>query len=288
MISGKILPGTVTSLWYDYWLPDGKRFIDSHTIRTLTSTGLPWTARVSDIIIEGQWNFPWDVSILHATWNSILFQPNIHTEDHCVWTGHTSGTFTIASAWELLREKRPINNLHHLLWFPGHIPRQSFIMWLACLGRLQTMDRLNSVGIIDNNICILCGHHTETHEHLFFKCTTSHLIWQTVNAKANMQWPIYPWQHLIRWASSTYQKKNTITHLIPRLLLSSTVYFIWHERNNRVFNNTFQSPPSIAEAIFQHVRLHITTMEHKDSIPSAVQNVWGLLPTSQSQGLPAT
>jgi hypothetical protein len=190
--------GSSTSLWYDYWLPDGARFIDLHTIRTLTSTGLPWTSKVSDIIIEGHWNFPWDISILHATWNSIIFHPKIHTEDQCVWKGHSSGIFTIALAWELLRERRPITNMHHLLWYPGHIPRQSFILWLACLGRLQTMDRLNSVGIIENNICILCSHHAETHENLFFKCTTSLLIWQTVNAKANLQWPICPWQHLIR------------------------------------------------------------------------------------------
>jgi hypothetical protein len=35
---------------------------------------------------------------LHATWNSILFHPKTHTEDHCVWKGHSSGIFTIASA----------------------------------------------------------------------------------------------------------------------------------------------------------------------------------------------
>jgi hypothetical protein len=43
-----------------------------------------------------------------------------------------------------------------------------------------------------------------------------------------LQWPICPWQHLIRWATTIYQKKNDITHLIPRLLLSSTIYFVWH------------------------------------------------------------
>jgi hypothetical protein len=37
-----------------------------------------------------------------------------------------------------------------LLWFKGHIPRQSFILWLAGLGRLRTMDRLYSAGIIRN------------------------------------------------------------------------------------------------------------------------------------------
>nr|TKR98215.1 hypothetical protein D5086_0000205750 [Populus alba] len=83
--------GTSTSLWLDYWLPDGKRLIDMFSMRTLTSTGLPWTTRVSDIIHGDHWHFPCIVHELQSTWNSITFYPNPNRKDKYVWTGQPSG-----------------------------------------------------------------------------------------------------------------------------------------------------------------------------------------------------
>jgi len=126
------------------------------------------------------------------------------------------------------------------------------------------------------------------HMSIYFLHAQHHCLF----GKQSMQKPICNGRYVpgsISYARlQQYQKKNDITHLIPRLLLSSTVYFVWHERNNCVFNNTFQSPQSIAEAIFQHVRLHIITMEHKDRIPIAVENVWGFRQSSQRQVQPAS
>jgi hypothetical protein len=74
--------------------------------------------------------------------------------------------------------------LHHLLWFKGHIPRHSFILWLASLDRLRTMDRLH--GGVPTTTCILCGIHMETHEHLFFECSYTGLVWTSICNKANI------------------------------------------------------------------------------------------------------
>lgn len=64
--------GSSTYLWYDYWLHEGKRLIDIHPLRTLTATRLPWNTRVSNIITKGHWNFPMDITTLHANWHSII------------------------------------------------------------------------------------------------------------------------------------------------------------------------------------------------------------------------
>jgi hypothetical protein len=268
--------GSSTSLWYDYWLPEGKRLIDILPLRTLTSTGLPWTAKVSDIICRGQWHFPIGQPALQGIWDSITFQPCQSLSDNCIWKGHTSGKFSIVSAWELLRDTRPTTNMHHLLWFKGHIPRQSFILWLACLGRLRTMDRLHSTGIITNNTCILCGLHVETHEHLFFDCSFTDSVWRSINTRAQLQWPHTSWQDLLQWASTHYRQQNDITHMIARLLLSTTVYFLWHERNNRGFSNQHRTGQTIVEEIYQLIRTHLTHMEHADRIPDFVCTVWRL------------
>jgi len=276
--------GFSTSLWYDCWLPNGTRLIDSFSLRSLTATGLSWNSRVSAIITEGHWNFPIGTPQLHACWHSILFQPKPHLDDQYVWKGHASGKFSIHSAWELLREKRPVNNMHNLLWFKGHIPRHSFILWLAGLGRLRTMDRLLSAGIIQNAACILCSLHTETHEHLFFECQFTKTVWQLVNVRAKIHWPCSTWQNLLQWAAANYCKKTHIQHIIARLLLSATVYILWYERNNRVFSNQIQAAPTLVEAIFQQVRTQIASMEYGNNIPPSISDRWGIHPSaSQSQ-----
>jgi len=268
--------GSLTSLWYDYWLPHGKRLIDDFTLRTLTATGLPWTARVSDIIDNEQWQFPPSSSELQATWDSIPFLPCPSSQDVCTWKGHPSGEFSIASAWELLRDVRPVTSIHHLLWFRGHIPRHSFILWLAYRGRLRTMDRLHSVGILTNNTCILCGINVESHEHLFFECNFTGTVWRAINTKAKMHWPCIPWQQLLQWASVHCQQRNNIISMIARLLLSTSVYILWHERNNRIFSNSYKTAQAIVEEIFQLLRTHITNMEHTCRIPDFICTVWGL------------
>ncbi|KAJ6969382.1 hypothetical protein NC653_037141 [Populus alba x Populus x berolinensis] len=65
-------------------------------------------------------------------------------------------------------------------------------------------------------------------------------------------------------------------HTIPCLMLSTTVYFLWHERNNRIFSQQFQSHHSTSKGIFDLIRTHIVNMEHKSPIPNSVCDIWGI------------
>lgn len=154
---------------------------------------------MSDIIVDGSWAFPSGTSDLQQIWDSVTLVPRIGVSDHYVWKGHSSGKFSIDSAWNVLRDKRAVNSIHHLLWFPGHIPRHSFILWLASLGRLRTMDRLQAHGLLASSECILCGSAAESHEHLFLSCDFSSYVWGEVSAKTLMAWPSLPWFSLLQW-----------------------------------------------------------------------------------------
>jgi hypothetical protein len=100
----------------------------------LSTPELPWNAKVSDIITNG----------------CLAPPPQIRQVDTCIWQGNSSGKFTIDSAWDLLREDRPKDTKYHLIWFPGHTPRHAFILWIASMDRLYTMDRLLSHQIINS------------------------------------------------------------------------------------------------------------------------------------------
>jgi len=94
--------------------------------------------------------------------------PRVSSLDHYVWIGHSIGRFTIDLTWEALRDIRPNNTMHYLLWFPGHVPRHSFILWLASLGHLHTMNKPHNFQIITFTIYILCGSHVKTYDHFIF------------------------------------------------------------------------------------------------------------------------
>ena len=58
MFISRIGNGEGTSLWYDYWLPNGGRIYDTQPARALGTTGLAWHATVADIIQNGEWLKP--------------------------------------------------------------------------------------------------------------------------------------------------------------------------------------------------------------------------------------
>jgi hypothetical protein len=275
MFTSCIGNGKSTSLWLDYWLPDARRFCDILPFRVLNSTGLPWNAKVSDIISEGRWSFPTGHLDLQTIWNSIHFQPRTHLEDHCKWQGHPSGKFTIDSAWDFLRDSRPTDTMYHLIWFPEHVPRQAFILWIASMGRLHTMDRLLSHQIISSATCALCGLHTETHNHLFFQCTYSASVWRNITEKTLVNWPNMDWLCLLQWAATTFRKKKDFSHYLSRLALSATIYFLWYERNNRIFSQIFRSGQQLSEEVFDIIRSCLLN-KNPDHIPEVFKSIWKL------------
>ncbi|KAJ6331428.1 hypothetical protein OIU76_009914 [Salix suchowensis] len=156
--------GELTSLWYDYWLPNGKRICDLASSSEIRQSNLHQGAKVADIIHGSQWVFPQSSQSLQAIWNSISFFPNPSIQDVCVW-GDKNDSFSVFKAWRLLRQSNPTSTSMHLCWFKFRIPRHAFILWLAIKGRLRTMDRLYDHE--GPRICKLCSLEDETHEHLF-------------------------------------------------------------------------------------------------------------------------
>ncbi|KAG5224356.1 RNA-directed DNA polymerase, eukaryota, Reverse transcriptase [Salix suchowensis] len=106
--------GKNTFLWFDYWMPMGMRPSDILSQRSFSSSMLSWQAKVADIIENDRWSFPQIPLLNQQIWSRINFQPHPSREDSVVWTPNSSGQFTIYSAWEHLRARKPINVLHRL------------------------------------------------------------------------------------------------------------------------------------------------------------------------------
>ncbi|KAK4394239.1 hypothetical protein Sango_1894700 [Sesamum angolense] len=78
--------------------------------------------------------------------------------------------FSTKAVYDIFRNHGPKVGWYSLLLGPCKIPRYSFVLWMAILDKLSTMDKtwLSHLGV-----CVLCGREMETHDHLFFRCNYS-------------------------------------------------------------------------------------------------------------------
>jgi len=109
------------------------------------------------------------MEIISTTTFSI--RPNIASDDVLLWVENSHGVFSIRSAWDFLRERRPEVEWYRSVWFAKAVPRHAFIIWLATRGALLTQDKLFAYGSIPAIRCVFCGGDHEDIPHLFFECT---------------------------------------------------------------------------------------------------------------------
>ncbi|GKC06324.1 reverse transcriptase domain, reverse transcriptase zinc-binding domain protein [Tanacetum coccineum] len=91
------------------------------------------------------------------------------------------------------------------------------------LRRLKTQDMLRSWDLsssLNAGSCLLCSSQPDSHEHLFFECT------------------------------------RTSMSIVTKLILAASTYFIWQERNERLFNNQHRSANQVIECISASIRLN--------------------------------
>ncbi|XP_020258603.1 uncharacterized protein LOC109835013 [Asparagus officinalis] len=155
------------------------------------------------------------------------------------------------------------------VWEKFRHPKHSFITWLAVQGKLLTQDRLINRGIIQVNKCYLCeGANMESHSHLFFDCRFSNRIWNAIMDWLNFKWRASEWSVLLDWYNSRLKGKS-ITQRIKRMALSTAVYTIWRERNDRFFKGQSKS----SDMLIKSIKVDILTILLNSQIP-AEEKVW--------------
>ncbi|KAL0455410.1 UNVERIFIED_CONTAM: hypothetical protein Slati_0880200 [Sesamum latifolium] len=113
--------------------------------------------------------------------------PRLEDSDGVRWNS-TTGEFTISDAYRLFQPPGPTVGWHVLLRGPLRIPRNCFILWLAILERLSTLDRTWWTGL--DSTCVLCSRgETESHSHLFFQCEYARTCLRILEAEVRFRLP---------------------------------------------------------------------------------------------------
>ncbi|GJS75277.1 hypothetical protein Tco_0725158 [Tanacetum coccineum] len=267
----KVGNGNTTSVWFDIWdyyCP----LIKFLSPRDITREGFNLLNHVSGLVSNNEWMWP-QAWLLKAPNLGTITAPILDANSHDVpcWrdiSGNMS-EFLIKRAWEVFRPRGNEVAWYRMVWFSHCIPRHAFHLWLAMQNNLRTQDKLRQwdVGInVDLNLlrCPLCDIQPDSHDHLFFECNFSKQVWMYIRHLADMD-VVPPTLTHITSHLQPLAKKRTAKSILGRLLLAASSYYVWLERNNRLFKKARRSPKELRDIIMVTVRLKLITFRFKNT-----------------------
>ncbi|GJV89903.1 hypothetical protein Tco_1533841 [Tanacetum coccineum] len=255
--------GDRTSSWFDKWLDEGP--LDAIiSRRDIHRGGFNTDSVVRDLIRDNAWAWPTEwlgkYDILNSL-NHIL----LNNKEDKLWWKHIDGrtqSFTVANVWNSIRPRSNKVDWFDVVWFSQSIPRHSFLVWLLIGERLKTQDKLKAWEV-ESSVNI---------DNLKFWSKAKALIHipRVDNSWRSFVMAVKPIAHM-RWAKV----------IVAKLLFSATVYFVWQERNNRLFNKKSRSVDQVFEIIFSTTRLKLMTLKFKDStFVDRMKIKWNLHPSN--------
>ncbi|XP_071704558.1 uncharacterized protein [Rutidosis leptorrhynchoides] len=109
----------------------------------------------------------------------------------------------------------------------------------------------------------------DSHDHLFFSCTFSAQVWSLILNHIEFPMVTHGWKDFVLLVSP-FASRNVASIVVIKLLLAASVYYVWQERNRRLFNKGSRSPVQLYETIYSTVRLKLMSFRWK-STPSALR-----------------
>ncbi|GJV04201.1 hypothetical protein Tco_1337770 [Tanacetum coccineum] len=171
--------------------------------------------------------------------------------------GHVQ-PFSVQVVWQSIRPRSDNVGWFRCVWFPGCIPRHAFHMWLIMRRRLKTQDNLKRWDNVDarNVSCSLCELQPDSHEHIFFECTFSSQVWNKLRSLAGLT-NANPSMDSIIQLILPFAGRKSSRSVISKLVLAAAAYFLWQERNNRLFRKEKRSIDQVVDCIINSVRLKL-------------------------------
>ncbi|GJY15597.1 putative nucleotidyltransferase, ribonuclease H [Tanacetum coccineum] len=196
-----------THMWYDNWsglVP----LINFITHRDLYNARLNKDSCVADMISDGAWKnaSEWvdNLSFLSKIEVRIIMNGE---KDKNAWLDKNgmSHSFTMKNIYDDMRE------------------HNKEVKW----GKLVCYDMM---------VCGLCMMNEESHDHLLFQCAYSKAIWLNLQGKMNCTINTQSWKDIVDLIAEK-PCLNSIWSIIRRLSFGVVIYFLWQERNLRIFKD---------------------------------------------------
>nr|GEY46943.1 hypothetical protein [Tanacetum cinerariifolium] len=236
--------GREVSIWFDRWCVQCplRRFLSA---RDISREGFLMLASVKDMISNESWLWPqsW---LLKAPILGQLVVPSLdpNKPDLHYWrdSNGVMRHFLVKAVWEEIRPCGPKVHWFRIVWFSHNVPA-------TCFSSLA-----------------------DSHEHLFYECSFSSKVWCSIRHLAAMDNVSHHLQDIVSFLQPIATKRTAIS-IIGHLLFATSSYFLWIERNNRLFKGLKRSPEDVHDIILVTELNHtIIALVLKVASPSCVND----------------
>ncbi|KAM6548127.1 hypothetical protein CsatB_019803 [Cannabis sativa] len=162
------------------------------------------------------------------------------------------------------------------IWHRFIVPKHRFIFWQIMNEQLLTRDLLSKFLPITSALCTVCEDAMESHNHLFIDCIfTKKVIAGVENWAGILSWP----KSFSELQQRCFPTKPDFAEQVLNSVFEATLYHIWRNRNDCLFNAMCLSASCISKSIRNVVKtriigFHCTSSKKKDRYAINVVNSW--------------
>ncbi|KAL6510920.1 hypothetical protein OROGR_022044 [Orobanche gracilis] len=250
--------GSLISFWMDSWLrEDPLRIVYPHLFRLEIDK---WTVVADRIrVVSGtkilQWKWRKDPTTAAEINELFNLMEEIYdyawkgSIDKWNWKASGSNRFTVSSARKLLSSyPRPAVE-QHMKWKCWTPLKCKIMVWRAIRNRLPTKVELHKRGVsLQNDLCGFCDSNAETSTHIFTGCLFVAEIWNRVEHWCRLNPSIvFDVIDLIKITKNHPLTKQA--RIILRGIIFTSMWTIWNERNDRIFQSKRRRATEVVESI---------------------------------------
>ncbi|GJR07781.1 reverse transcriptase domain, reverse transcriptase zinc-binding domain protein [Tanacetum coccineum] len=129
---------------------------------------------------------------------------------------------------------------------------------VSMMDRVSIWDYSNVLG----STCPLCEATPDSHEHLFFICPFANSVWSRMKVKAGLGRVSHNIYDIVDHFGGIARRKTTHV-VIAKLVVAASAYFIWQERNWRLFKKSKRSIDQVVSCISSLVRMKLLSCAFK-------------------------
>ncbi|XP_074298479.1 uncharacterized protein LOC141629360 [Silene latifolia] len=153
--------------------------------------------------------------------------------------------------YEYLRTRRPKVSWRSLVHGKGCHPKHSFAGMMVMHNALPTMDNMMRRGMPFVNRCALCENSIEDVHHLFFNCPFSRHLLNTIGTWLSLPMRSFS---LVILAQDFASTRHTCRQHVGFM---ATIYYLWKERNDRIFKGAKSFVDTLSVKIKKAVHLRL-------------------------------
>lgn len=226
--------GESTSFWYDLWCSKG-RLLDLLGTRGFIEMGVLVNSTVAEAMHMHRRRHH-RIEIFNKVEDEIekLKHENHQIEDIGLWrskNGKYKPTFSSKNTWLEIRKVYADQVWSKGVWFKHATPKYSFHTWTAMRDRLATCDRILKWNPNIDPLCVLCKQQMESRNHLFYLCSYSSRIWQSLTRGLLQSRYTEDWGEINVLLLD--HRLDRIKRFLIRYTFQAAGHAIWREKNHR-------------------------------------------------------